>query len=146
MSNKATVTLLAHREATAATRAQVNAVKAPRAIGPYHKPVSHGELLSTLERQLKTSLNATVESESYALRRGGAGLFGVLTLSYGETKEMTAALGLRHANDMSMSLQLVAGLTVFVCDNMVLRGDMIVLKKRHTLNLALAGEEVAAAA
>lgn len=44
---------------------------------------------------------------------------------------------------MSIAIQAVAGMEVFVCDNMVMRGDVIMFKRKHTTNLSLA-EEVAA--
>lgn len=67
-------------------------------------------------------------------------LFGVLELAYGETKEGTAALGLRTANDKSMAIQICAGLSVFVCDNLAFRGDLIALKRKHTSGLNLRTE------
>jgi hypothetical protein len=48
-----------------------------------------------------------------------------------------AALGLRASNNRTMSIQLCAGLSVFVCDNLAFRGDMIALKRKHTSGLNL---------
>ena len=39
-----------------------------------------------------------------------------------------------------MSLQICAGLSVFVCDNLAFRGDLIALKRKHTSGLNLKGE------
>jgi hypothetical protein len=36
-----------------------------------------------------------------------------------------------------MSIQLCAGLSVFVCDNLAFRGDMIALRRKHTSGLNL---------
>jgi len=71
------------------------------------------------------------------MRRDGSALFGVLQLAYGESPDGRAALGLRTGNDRTMSIQLCAGLSVFVCDNLAFRGDMIALKRRHTSALNL---------
>jgi Domain of unknown function (DUF932) len=46
-------------------------------------------------------------------------------------------LGLRTANNKTMSIQLRAGLSVFVCDNLAFRGDMIALRRKHTSGLNL---------
>lgn len=81
-----------------------------------------------------------IREEEFALRRDGAVLFGVLELAYGETQEGTAALGLRTANDKSMSIQICAGLAVFVCDNLAFRGDLIALRRKHTSGLNLQEE------
>ena len=48
--------------------------------------------------------------------------------------------GLRTGNNKTMSLQICAGLSVFVCDNLAFRGDMIALKRKHTSGLNLKEE------
>jgi len=78
-----------------------------------------------------------IEEERFALRRDGSVLFGVLQLANGETPDGRAALGLRTANNKTMSIQICAGLSVFVCDNLVFRGDMIALRRKHTSGLNL---------
>jgi hypothetical protein len=45
---------------------------------------------------------------------------------------MNKSIGFRHANDKSLSIQIVAGSRVFCCDNLTLSGDSIVLKAKHT--------------
>jgi hypothetical protein len=71
-------------------------------------------------------------------------LFGVLQLAYGESPDGTAALGLRTANNKTMAIQICAGLSVLVCDNLAFRGDMIALRRKHTSGLRLR-EELAGA-
>ena len=73
----------------------------------------------------------------------GKKLFGVAKLKYnipGSDEDGTAAIGFRTANDKTMSITIVAGYSVFVCDNLVLRGDLIALKRRHTSGLELRNE------
>jgi len=82
----------------------------------------------------------TIREERFALRRDGSVLFGVLELAYGESKDGTAALGLRTANDKSMSIQICAGLAVFVCDILAFRGDLIALRSKHTSGLNIRDE------
>src|SRR5436305_1172204 len=60
--------------------------------------------------------------------------------AYGETPDGRAALGLRTANNKTMTIQLCAGLAVFVCDNLAFRGDMIALRRKHTSGLNLRAE------
>src|SRR5689334_12234469 len=50
------------------------------------------------------------------------------------------AMGLRTSNDKTMSIQICAGLSVFVCDNLVFRGDLIALNRKHTAGLNLRTE------
>jgi Domain of unknown function (DUF932) len=120
------------------TRAELAHIPTPIARGPRHKPIPHIELIETLEARFKFKLNADVQMEEYAVRRQSSTLFGVMTLAYGAQLDVSAAVGFRHANDMSLSIQLVAGMSVFVCDNMALRGDVILLREKHTTDLSLA--------
>jgi hypothetical protein len=131
-------TLLSHAGSETRTRAQLAALPAPTSQGRYHDPVAHIELVQMLEYSIKEKLNASIISEQFAIKRGGMTLFGVMSITYNKRDDITSAIGFRHANDRSMSLQFVAGQSVFVCDNMVLRGDTIFLREKHdvrTLNL-----------
>jgi hypothetical protein len=53
---------------------------------------------------------------------------------------MSAALAFRHANDKSAAMKMYAGVSVFVCDNMALSGDEIILNRKHTTRLNVAAE------
>lgn len=140
-------TLSAHGEGSQKlTRAQLRNIPTPISMGPRHHPIPHIELIETLEARFKEKLNASVEMEEFAVRRNASTLFGVMTLNYAGTirgggrtgDDVAAAVGFRHANDMSLSIQLVAGMSVFVCDNMALRGDVILLREKHVHELSLA--------
>jgi hypothetical protein len=96
-----------------------------------------------VDRQLDRVLNQAdmhITEERFAVRRDGSVLFGVLQLAYGETQDGIAALGLRTDNNKTMSLQICAGLSVFVSDNMCFGGDLIALKRKHTSGLNLREE------
>ena len=131
-------TLLSHIDTDLVTREQLALVETPDATRSF-KPVPHIELIETLERVLRLN-QITIRKEQFALRRDGATLFGVLQLAYQDTPDGMAALGLRTSNNRTMSIQLCAGLSVFVCDNMVFRGDLIALNRKHTAGLHLRTE------
>jgi hypothetical protein len=106
------------------------------------KPVPHsllvGELIRGLERQ-----NVVVVKDDYAtMGKDDAKLFGAMNLRIPDldTAEFSMALGLRGANDKSMSIQVLAGARIFVCDNLAFSGGSgsVFLKKRHTSRLDLA--------
>ena len=130
--------LVSHVDTDIVSRAELKALPAPEAT-PTFKPIPHIELVDMLELVLRQS-QIRIEEERFALRRDGSVLFGVLQLAYGETDDGRAALGLRTANNKTMSIQLCAGLSVFVCDNLALRGDMIALRRKHTSSLNLRTE------
>ena len=110
-------TLMSHVDTDLITREQLALVQTPDATRSF-KPVPHIELIETLEHVLKLN-QITIRKEQFALRRDGLTLFGVLQLQYQDTPDGMAALGLRTSNNRTMSIQICAGLSVFVCDNMV---------------------------
>jgi hypothetical protein len=128
--------LVSHVDTDLVSRAELRALPAPEATRTF-KPIPHIELVDMLDMVLEQN-QIRIEEERFALRRDGSVLFGVLQLAYGETPDGRAALGLRTANNKTMSIQLCAGLSVFVCDfNLAFRGDMIALRRKHTSGLNL---------
>lgn len=131
-------TLVTHTGAVRVTRTELEAIVPPPVTRSW-KPVAHGELIDVLEAELERR-GLAVRSEAYAVQREGAMLFGVIDLMWRSTNEFAAAIGLRTANDKTMSLQIAVGFRVFVCDNLVFSGDLIALRRRHTANLDLRRE------
>lgn len=127
--------LLSHVDTDLVTREQLALVETPDRTRSF-KPIPHIELVDMLDQVLVHN-QIRIEEEQFALRRDGSVLFGVFQLAHGETPDGRAALGLRTANNKTMSIQLCAGISVFVCDNLAFRGDMIALKRKHTSGLNL---------
>ena len=130
--------LLSHIDTDLVTREQLALVETPDATHSF-KPVPHIELINTLDEVLGLNQIA-IRKEQFALRRDGSTLFGVLQLAYQDTPDGMAALGLRTSNNRTMSIQICAGMSVFVCSNMVFRGDLIALNRKHTSGLELRSE------
>jgi len=130
--------LLSHIDTDLVTREQLALVATPDATRSF-KPVPHIELINTLDEVLGQNQIA-IRKEQFALRRDGSTLFGVLQLAYQDTPDGMAALGLRTSNNRTMSIQICAGMSVFVCSNMVFRGDLIALNRKHTSRLELRSE------
>lgn len=131
-------TLIAHSGATKVTRDDLKAIEPPRRTSTW-KPVRHAELVAVIREQLEQR-GLAIRQEAYAVQRNGALLFGVLDLAWHANGEFTAALGLRTANDKSMSIQIAVGIRVFVCDNLAFAGDLIALRRKHTAGLDLPRE------
>jgi len=100
------------------------------------RPIKHIELVDTIEKSV-SYLNMKIADEQFAIRRDGEMLFGVMKIEHIVRKEFVLALGFRHANNKTMSIQMVAGASVFVCDNLCFRGDSIVLKQKHSTGFNL---------
>lgn len=130
--------LLSHVDTDLVTREQLAVIPAPEPTATW-RPIPHIELIDSLEQVLRVNQIA-IREERFALRRDGSTLFGVLQLAYEDTPDGQAAMGLRTSNDKTMSIQICAGLSVFVCDNLVFRGDLIALNRKHTSGLDLRAE------
>lgn len=120
------------------TLEQLSQLAEPTSQGRFHKPINHARLVDELTRQFAAA-GLEVAGSSFALSKDDQRLFGVLRFHQGPSKaDFSAALGFRQANDRSMGLSAVAGVSVMVCDNLALHGELIAMKERHTKGLDLA--------
>src|SRR5207245_7316426 len=116
-------------------RELVLAIPPPPATAPW-RPLARGDLISALDRQLLVR-GITIGKEAFAIQREGARLFGVLDLTLESSGEFCAAMGIRTANDRSMALEIAVGVRVLVCDNLAFSGDLIALRRKHTVKFDL---------
>jgi hypothetical protein len=131
-------TLCVHAGGVRRSREELFGIPTPPATKTF-TPVPHAVLVESLTSGL-TNAGIRVVREQYAtMGRQDSKLFGVLNLSVPgfDSPDMAAALGFRTANDRSMALRATAGTRVFVCDNMALSGDGILLNRRHTGRLRI---------
>ncbi len=115
---------------------------APPAATPTWKPIAHYDLVLAIDRQLAVR-DIRIVGEQFAVQREGLRLFGVLELEVpGPTpsEHYRFAMGIRTANDRSEALSIVAGAKVFVCDNLALSGDLIALRRKHTIHFDLSAD------
>src|SRR5215472_16819563 len=96
--------VLSHAHSQLMTREDLRQLACPPATATF-RPIPHYELVTALiETLLKRQL--VVRREKYAVQRQGHRLFGVLDLA-SEGGEYGFAIGLRTANDRTVSLQLI---------------------------------------
>ena len=132
--------LMTHTDSALVTDAEINALPAPVRRGPIHQPVPHGELVRGLKlAALKRGY--VVKRQQLALGRSGQRLFGVMDLegppSVKAFEDRGLSIGFRNSTDESLGIRIVAGLRVFVCDNLALSGDLLALNRRNTTGLDL---------
>jgi hypothetical protein len=101
-------------------------------------PVPHSRLIDTIQTVLKGK-GLAIKREEYAVMRNDSILFGVMDLTW-ETSGRNTALDVRTSNDKSFAIQIAIGARVLVCDNLMLSGELIALKRKHTANLDLVQE------
>lgn len=130
--------LLAHCGARFVTRETLELCVTPQGTDTW-KPIAHSDLVGALNEEIQ-SRGLVVRKESYAVQKDDTKLFGTIDLEWQNNGEYAAALGLRTANDKSLSIQIAVGMRVLVCDNLAFSGDIIALRRKHTKNLNLRQE------
>lgn len=126
---------LVHANSQLVTRAELKLMPPPPATETW-KPIAHYDLIEAIDRQLRVR-DVEIRAEHFAVHREGARFFGVLDLALGESPETCAAMGVRNSTDKSLSLELAVGVRVFVCDNLCFSGDLIALRRKHTVRFDL---------
>ncbi len=129
--------LLSHKDTSIVPEAVVRAEPLPIARTATFRPYTHGQVIDAVG-QACSKLDWKVERKQYAIRPGSK-MFGVWDLErigseIVKGEETTLSLGIRNGLNKSMSVGLCAGVRVFVCDNMVFRGDFVLFRK-HTAGL-----------
>jgi hypothetical protein len=70
-----------------------------------------------------------ITDSSFALARGGARMFGVITLEGGT--DYATVVGVRNSHDQSFPVSFCLGSRVFVCDNLAFSAEVVV-KTKHS--------------
>ena len=125
--------LILHCGANAVQRVEVARVSTPRTTETW-TPIPHVTLIETVEDALR-STGLKIGNQVHSLTQDGARYFG-LTEVHGpnDQTDYTLVLGLRNSHDKSFPVGLVAGASVFVCDNLSFSGE-VRLSRKHTVHL-----------
>ncbi len=127
------MTLLLHKGAEPATIEQLAMIPLPQETRSY-KPVAHHDLANMLSSMAANLLpEFELVNTQFGLARDGQKMFGVHTFKNGDSA-LGLSIGFRNSYDRSLSVGIAVGASVFVCDNLMLTGDLTVLRK-HTTNV-----------
>jgi hypothetical protein len=122
--------LTLHCGAAAVSRRELASVSTPR---PTHTwmPIAHTKVLGQVERTLKAN-GIEVLGEAHSLTADGQRYFGLLEVCHGRSaSDYSWVLGLRNSHDKTFPAGIVAGVQVFVCDNLSFSGE-VKLARKHT--------------
>jgi len=113
------------------TRDQVHGTETPRATATW-QPIPHNELIEEVEAALELN-HLKIGHVAHSLSHEGLRYFGLIEVSSRELREQDYAyvLGIRNSHDKTFPAGLVAGASVFVCDNLSFSGEIRVSRK-HT--------------
>lgn len=134
------MTLVLHCGGTRATMADLAQIPVPAATRTF-QPIPHVDLVEAVEMKF-LGAGYVPTGRSLGTNRGGKQLFGVTTFSPHQhqlpyhLKHLAndLAVGYRSSYDKSLSVGLVSGASVFVCDNLALSGEIQRVRK-HTTKL-----------
>jgi hypothetical protein len=123
--------MLLHCGAHLVDRPALKAVATPRGTSTWY-PLAHQDLLEEVETQLG-SVGFTIGRESHALSHDGQRYFGVMEVRLHDRPERDYAwvVGLRNSHDKTFPAGLVAGTSVFTCDNLAFSGE-VKISRKHT--------------
>ena len=122
--------LILHCGAQAVELSDVSKVKTPRATSTW-QPIPHHQLITTVHRTLATT-NLTIGTQAHSLTHDGARYFGLMEIHAQKTSEDYCwVLGLRNSHDKTFPAGIVAGASVFVCDNLSFSGE-VKFARKHT--------------
>jgi hypothetical protein len=97
-------------------------------------PIPHHQLIQTVERTLK-STNLTIGTQAHSLSHEGMRYFGLMEIvGKSPSDDYTCVLGLRNSHDKTFPAGIVAGASVFVCDNLSFSGE-VKFARKHTRHL-----------
>lgn len=128
--------LIAHKDTSIVSEAVVRKEPRPDFTDTW-RPYSHAEVIDAVDGACHT-LGWNVVRKTYSIAKGSK-MFSVWDLDRMGSKvvkgeEQTLSIGIRNSIDKSLSVGICAGIRVFVCDNLVFRGDFVLFRK-HTSGL-----------
>jgi hypothetical protein len=122
--------LILHCGANLAERSAVEKVPTPRATETW-TPIPHLQLIERVEHTLKANA-LSVGTFAHSLSHDGARYFGLMQVMNGDNPDDYCwVLGLRNSHDKTFPAGVVAGASVFVCDNLSFSGE-VKLARKHT--------------
>jgi hypothetical protein len=122
--------LILHCGANLAERRAVEKVKTPRATDTW-TPIPHIQLIAQVERAI-TANHLSVGTFVHSLSHEGQRYFGLMEINNPDNAEdYCLVLGLRNSHDKTFPAGIVAGASIFVCDNLSFSGE-VKLARKHT--------------
>ena len=95
-------------------------------------PVSHVDFINNTKDIANRILDKhQLHKEQYGVARDGKQMFGTLTYKesfHDDPQHIGLSIGIRNSYDKSMSLGLCSGASVFVCENLMMTGEVVVMR------------------
>jgi len=122
--------LILHCGAASTSRNVVKSTVTPKPTATW-TPIPHIGLIEEVERALKAN-GLKIANQAHSLTHDKARYFGLMEIHNGVSHaDYAYVLGLRNSHDKRFPAGLVAGASVFVCDNLSFNGEIKIARK-HT--------------
>jgi hypothetical protein len=122
--------LVLHCGAHAVARTSIGGTSTPKPTATW-TPIPHMLLIEEVERVLKNN-GLSVANQAHSVTHDGLRYFGLMEIQNGVIHHDYAwVLGLRNSHDKTFPAGIVAGASVFVCDNLSFSGEIKIARK-HT--------------
>jgi len=130
LAQRRTPNLILHCGAQHVDLDEVRSVTTPRSTDSWC-PIPHHQLITTVQKTLATT-NLTIGTQAHSLSHEGQRYFGLMEVHAQKTSEDYCwVLGLRNSHDKTFPAGIVAGASVFICDNLSFSGE-IKFARKHT--------------
>ena len=110
----------------------LESIEMPEATKSY-VPVSHYDLAMNVGSIGERVIDKELHSKRFGLARKGQHMFATYTFKNDED-EVGMSIGFRNSYDKSMSIGVCVGAKVFVCENLMMTGEVTFMRK-HTGNI-----------
>jgi len=130
---------LLNKKSSITTIEQLRELPFPESRGSRHEPVPHYLLVDSLEVEAM-SRGYSVKRSQLSINAAGTKLFGVMDLippGVVDVTERGMSIGFRNSTNSSLSIKMVAGNRVMVCDNLAMLGDLIAVLQKNLGGLDL---------
>ena len=124
-----------HNDSNLVDEHEVRKIQVPAKTRSYC-PVPNGKLIDVIRQNAQKILKVPVFKQQFALSKNGQRMFGTMTFKK-ESEEHGISFGFGNCYDMSIALRLVAGLGIFICDNLSYSGDSLRYLRKHTSNVMI---------
>lgn len=127
------MSLILHCGAERATREQVEAVPVPARTRSW-RPVAYKDAIDLVEDRITSRLGMEISGWEFGLQKGGSQMFGVARVATG-SDESELSIGFRQSYNKTLSLGVVAGASILVCDNLCFSGEHLKVVRKNTTNV-----------
>ena len=125
-----TPNLTLHCGATQVNLDDIHQVATPRSTNSWC-PIPHHQLIHTVQSTLSTT-QLRIGTQAHSLSHEGQRYFGLMEVhTQKDSNDYCWVLGLRNSHDKTFPAGIVAGASVFVCDNLSFSGE-IKFARKHT--------------